>query len=250
MNKIGTLEGLQESRESNRKVSLVNLLMGGVGQVESRMRIVGLLSGLVLVALPFGLGGCGGSNTSTAPTGSPSLSPTSPGTPIETLPSPDPSVPAQSSTPKPTLTPKINTQAEVYWLNAEKNKVELVPATVSPAPASKDPKVQLNAAISMLLVGPSGKSATTAIPTGTKLKSLTVKADGVHVDLSQDFSGGGGSAGMQSRLGQVIYTASSLNSADPVWISVEGQPVKLLGGEGVEVSQPMTREEFDKNFSL
>jgi spore germination protein GerM len=189
--------------------------------VKSRMRIVGMLSGVVLVALPFGLGGCG-TTTSPSPTQLPSLSPTPIGSPTETPKSSEPSTAVISPTPKPTLTPKINEQAQVYWLNSGKTKLELMPAKVSPAPTSKDPKVQLTTAIERLLVGPASKEMTTAIPTGTKLKLMTVKADGIHVDLSKDFGSGGGSVSMQSRLGQVIYTASSLNSADPVWISVEG----------------------------
>jgi spore germination protein GerM len=101
-----------------------------------------------------------------------------------------------------------------------------------------------------LLTGSANADITSAIPAETKLNKLTVQTDGVHIDLNQAFTTGGGSASMQGRLGQVIYTASSLNPQEKVWLSIEGEPLEVLGGEGLLVSQPMTRQEFDQEFSL
>ena len=79
---------------------------------------------------------------------------------------------------------------------------------------------------------------------------MRVQPDGVYVDLSAEFEQGGGSAVMMGRLGQVVYTATSLEPSSAIWISVAGEPLEVLGGEGLIVDQPMTRELFDQNFPL
>jgi spore germination protein GerM len=55
---------------------------------------------------------------------------------------------------------------------------------------------------------------------------------------------------MMGRLAQIIYTATDRNPDAPVWIKVEGKPLEGLGGEGVEIKQPMTRKDFDRDFPI
>lgn len=135
-------------------------------------------------------------------------------------------------------------QIEVYWLN---DNLEIVSQTLEVDKAENKEKYLITA-LNQLLDGPSTSAEGTAIPKNTKLNKLTVADDGIHLDLSADFTTGGGSASMIGRLGQIIYTATSLDKNAPVWISVEGQPLELLGGEGLMVEQPMTRELFNQNF--
>jgi spore germination protein GerM len=205
--------------------------------VKSRMRRVGVLFSIILMAaLPLGLSGC--LETDTPKTGS---------SPTSVVPSaePTPTAPPTAEI----INPKATAEAKVYWLRSNGKKLALTPVQIAVDGGGTD-REQLKATVERLLKGPANSDVTSSIPEGTKLNSLKVAKDGVHVDLSKSFTSGGGSTSMQARLGQVIYTASSLNPTEPVWISVEGEPLSVLGGEGLEVSQPMTRTDFKKGFSL
>jgi spore germination protein GerM len=103
-----------------------------------------------------------------------------------------------------------------------------------------------------LLAAKPSENLSSTIPKGTKLRSLQVRADGVHIDLSREFRAGGGSTSIIYRVAQVLYTASSLNPDEKVFISVEGQQIGAdfpLGGEGLILRQPTTRAQFTADFS-
>lgn len=159
-------------------------------------------------------------------------------------------VPAVGPTIPPSVPLKPGEKAvQVFWVRDASTNLDLVPGQINVDKASQ-PNAVLAAAFNRLLSGSVPAGASSAIPQGTKLRSVAVKSDGVHVDLSKEFKTGGGSASMIARLAQVIYTSSSLDANAKVWISVDGKRLEVLGGEGLEVSQPITRESFRKNFSL
>lgn len=137
---------------------------------------------------------------------------------------------------------------EIYWLNPTQESIELVSKPMTFQKSVK-PESVLKAALETLLAQPPADAKyTTSIPPGTKLLSLSKDKKGTHINLSQEFVSGGGSASMSSRLAQIIYTASAASDQDPLWISVEGKPLENLGEEGIMVSQPMTKQKFDQNF--
>ncbi len=152
-------------------------------------------------------------------------------------------------TPTPSVQPAEQT-AQVYWLKDEGGQIQLVPTPVT-SEAANQPEARLRSALETLLAGqPASSEVGSTIPAGTALRSVAIESDGVHVDLSADFKSGGGSASMSGRLGQIVYTATTLDPTAKVWISIEGEPLEVLGGEGLIVDQPMTRQSFDENFAL
>jgi spore germination protein GerM len=135
---------------------------------------------------------------------------------------------------------------KVYWLD---DNLELLPTSVS-IPQLNNPQESLEKALNILLTNTTEENNDTTIPEGTKLLSLKVDEKGIDVNLSSKFTSGGGSASMIGRLGQLVYTATTLDPSAEVWIYIDGEPLELLGGEGLEVRQPMTREIFQEDFSL
>ncbi len=173
-------------------------------------------------------------------------------TPPETALSPAEPAPP-TAPPKETTTPApaADITGQIFWLKDEGGQLQLVPEALS-VTGDTSPDAQVKAAFEALLSKPGDpeQNAFTTIPEPTQLLEATVQADGIHINLSADFEAGGGSASMMGRLGQVIYTATAFDPDAPVWISVDGKPLTLLGGEGLEVSQPMTREDFNQGFDL
>jgi spore germination protein GerM len=146
--------------------------------------------------------------------------------------------------------PTTNQSVEIYLLKDNGLKSELVPMPVK-VQAGAEPAEILTVAFNSLLSQQNNQQGSFSnIPEATQLRSLTIKDDGIHVDLSPEFEYGGGSSSMIGRLQQVLYTATSLDPTAQVWISLEGQPLTVLGGEGLEIPQPLTRQLFESEFQL
>ncbi len=164
---------------------------------------------------------------------------------------PKSSTPQSSQTIQPTTEkPSTKEKIQVYWLNDVDNQIVLIPSSIPLNNKTLNKGEILESAFNSLLAGPTNSTFTTTIPQGTKLRRVSLKNDGVHVDLSQEFTVGGGSSSMSGRLAQVVYTATSLDPNTQVWIEVDGKQLEVLGGEGLMLDQPLTRQDVDQNFPL
>ncbi|ACB53246.1 unknown [Crocosphaera subtropica ATCC 51142] len=159
-----------------------------------------------------------------------------------------------TDTPTPTESPvsqpaETEQRGQVYWLDATGDRLKLQESPLTLQKSLTDQQV-LETAVKDLLSGPQGSENDTTIPPETKLLSLKLDDKGVHLNLSSEFTTGGGSASMTGRLAQLLYTATSLDSNAQVWLSIDGEPLEILGGEGLMIEQPMTRQWFTENFEL
>ena len=113
-------------------------------------------------------------------------------------------------------------------------------------PVSDSP---LSDAINALITGPSEgeirSGLVSLIPHGTKLLGITVRGSTAIIDLSDAFMYNHyGVEGYSAQLKQVVYTATSFPSVQDVQILVEGKQKDYMGGEGVFIGKPLSRNSF------
>lgn len=121
----------------------------------------------------------------------------------------------------------------LYYLDGE--QLRATPATVRDGSTPAD-------AVEALLANEDGRA--TAIPPGTTLNGVTVSDRTATVDLSRAFESGGGSASMQARVAQVVYTLTQWSFVGRVTFALDGEPVEAIGGEGVP-ARNVTRADFE-----
>jgi len=105
------------------------------------------------------------------------------------------------------------------------------------------------AALRELLEGPNAEERAgglgTAIPEGTQLRSVTISGGTATVDLSRAFEAGGGSTSTTLRVAQVVHTLTQFPTVARVAFRLDGESVESIGGEGVVVSPPVDRGDFE-----
>jgi spore germination protein GerM len=172
-----------------------------------------------------------------------------------------PVVPPAVSQMQPQRVQPIVLQPQIYLLRTEGEEFFLEPKAIS-LDANLLPEAALRVALEQLFSTPTVGHAvattpltstilTSTIPAGSRLLALAIDSTGVYVDLSSEFASGGGSTSMIYRVGQVVFTATSLDPKAKVFLSVEGQPLDEnhpLGGEGLLLQYPTTRQSFSRDF--
>lgn len=133
-------------------------------------------------------------------------------------------------------------EIKVFFTKSKaKEGLLLVPVTRA---VSKDDSI-VSAALKELFLGPEKteelKGLMTEVPIGTRLIKVEEGEDEVLVDISSQYLSGGGSATMQLRYLQIYKTLQSICPDKKIFLNVEGKTLKAIGGEGLEVTQPLTK---------
>lgn len=162
-----------------------------------------------------------------------------------TTPSQDPGSSANAM-PTPVASPVGSTIVRAYFvLGGQPGSEGLVPVL------REIPKTTAvaSAAMNALLAGPTSaesgdRTIRSAIPAGTRLLGVTINGSVATVDLSTEFDSGGGTASMQYRLGQVVYTLTQFTTVKSVAFQIEGQTVTVFGSEGIVLDGPVGRADY------
>jgi germination protein M len=202
------------------------------------MKALLVVPAVVLAAsLGFLASSCGSSDDATSAGPVPSVGTTTGGT-TEEVPTPSTETTETGSETEPPPASQVSYQ--VWFANDEG-------LFVSYRTSPETPRVG-TAALEALLEGPDsfeeGYGLRTAIPEGTQLLGLSIEDGIARVDLTSEFETGGGSASMQTRLAQVVYTITQFPTVKGVVFSLDGEPIDVLGGEGVIIDHPLTRRDY------
>jgi spore germination protein GerM len=136
-------------------------------------------------------------------------------------------------------------QVTIYWIESKEKRFVAVPTVVKTA----NTEVALRTALSEMITEPVRRPGLySAIPPKTKVLAFTIKDKNIQLNLSKEFTSGGGSASMIGRVVQVLYTSTSIDPDAKLFLSIEGKPLNYLGGEGLEIQQPITRKDFALEF--
>ncbi len=135
----------------------------------------------------------------------------------------------------------------LYWLTAPGSDIYYVEQQQSFRAMGQADGIR--ASLETLIQGSADPRLTSAIPPDTQILGIRVEGDDIFLNLSEHFTSGGGSTMMLGRITQLLYTATSSNPAARLWISVNGEALNTLGGEGLIIDQPLTRASFAPNFS-
>ena len=217
----------------------------------SRILVIGTL--VALVAACNGSTGSLGSIPTAAPTasadtGGPDLTAAPGGSATPSIaPSGEPAATATaSSAATPAASPAATMIVRAYFiLGGPPGSVGLVPVLrVVPQSAAV-----ASAAMTALLAGPTttetrDRSITSAVPEGTGLLGLSIRNGVATVDLSTEFDSGGGTASMEYRLAQVVYTLTQFSTVKSVVFQMEGQTVTVFGSEGIVLDGPVGRADY------
>jgi len=218
-----------------------------------------LITGLLVVSLAACAGSTGGLGSVPSPVSTPSAS-TEPSSP-DLTPAPSESArpteePSQQPSSGPSTEPDVSSTPDASTAATMIVRSYLVLGG-SPGSAGLVPVLRIvpktaavgTAAMNALLKGPDPAVArestmTTAIPDGTRLVGLAIKSGVATVDLSTEFDSGGGSASLNDRLAQVVYTLTQFSTVRSVVFQIEGRTVTVFGSEGIVLDGPVGRADY------
>ena len=61
------------------------------------------------------------------------------------------------------------------------------------------------------------------------------------IDLNSGFNTGGGTESIYNKLYQLIRTVEA-NTEKPTYLFIEGKQVEVFGGEGIMITQPLSKD--------
>lgn len=141
------------------------------------------------------------------------------------------------------LEPQTQVQHEVViYFSKDAGNHSITEGVIRSIPETHDESL-MSLAIEELLKGPNKDESIhgyySEIPKGTRLLGVTEENGEIHVNLSKQFTIGGGSNSQKQRADELKRTILSLSDGAEVYIEIEGEKISALNGEGLEIPNPV-----------
>ena len=143
------------------------------------------------------------------------------------------------------LFPPVTEDVALYFTRGEM----IIPVNRQvPKVRHKEEKIKVT--VALLLAGPTRAEKTTgydsALPEGAEILGVRLEGDTAFLDFSPQIEEGGGTETMETRLRQIVYTATQFSGIERVRFLINGQPIKYFSGEGLtEVEKPVSRADLE-----
>ena len=116
------------------------------------------------------------------------------------------------------------------------------------------PEYRVKWVVKKLLAGPTPYEVKmgyySEIPEDTGLQGVSGQDNKLYLNLSREFTQGSGSETLLNRLEQLKKTLEAIpNNPYPIYLKVDGQLLTVLGGEGLDVEQPIAKGSAQSNVA-
>ena len=144
-----------------------------------------------------------------------------------------------------TTVPEEGTEVVIYLLEETPNGTRLAEATREVQQAGI-PDDRLTALFDGLLEGEADAGLSTQIPADTVLRDVDVQADVVVIDVSSDLLSSIQGEALAQAFAQIVWTATepSAGGYSDVRFLVDGAPLTVFDGEGVEQEGAVARADY------
>lgn len=223
-------------------------------------RRVAQLTAITVLAAACGAVGPIGADTTTSTAGQTTTTVgTTAGEPTTSAPSPTSTAPASTTTSAPGASSTTPTTQSVaaslavapwFYVDEAGHPSRSGPFLMPVARTVPYTSAVGRASLEALFAGPSpGEKAgfpaiSTAIPDDVEVLGLTIREGIATVDVSKEFAGTDNSPNVAQRMGQVVFTLTSIPHVNEVLFRQEGSPISAQTGDGQLVSRPVLKADY------
>ncbi|MCM8817894.1 MAG: GerMN domain-containing protein [Candidatus Omnitrophica bacterium] len=145
------------------------------------------------------------------------------------------------------------TSVYVFFVTQKDNQIYLLPVKRQIG-YCRNFKNKIAMTIKELLKGPTEEEKkegfSTFLNENTKLLNVTIEEDMVNLDFSKEVEEGGGTLTMETRIAQIVCSATQFPEIKKVRFLIEGKPINYFSGEGITiVEKPISRDDL-KEFDI